>query len=97
MPKQTMPLREKYKKEIVPALQKNLGLKNLHAIPKITTVRINVGIGSMVGAGKIIRVGGFNLSTLSSSTLGIQQGGLDTLMKPLFSNGEQGFATTLTT
>lgn len=46
----------------------------------------------MVGAGKVIRVGGFNLSTLSSSILGIRQGGLDTLMKPLFSNGEQGFA-----
>ena len=46
----------------------------------------------MVGAGKVVRVGGFNFITLSSSILGIRQGGLDTLLKPLFSNGEQGFA-----
>lgn len=46
----------------------------------------------MIGAGKVVRVGGFNLSTLSSSILGIRQGGFDTLMKPLFANGEQGFA-----
>lgn len=46
----------------------------------------------MVGAGKIVRVGGFNLSTLSSSILGIRQGGVNTLIKYLFANGEQGFA-----
>lgn len=46
----------------------------------------------MVGAGKIVRIGGFNLSTLSSSILGVRQGGFDTLIKPLFANGEQGFA-----
>ena len=46
----------------------------------------------MVGAGKVVRIGGFNFSTLSSSILGIRQGGFDTLLKPLFSNGEQGFA-----
>lgn len=46
----------------------------------------------MVGAGKVTRIGGFNLSTLSSSILGVRQGGFDTLIKPLFANGEQGFA-----
>ena len=46
----------------------------------------------MIGVGKVTRIGGFNLSTLSSSIIGIRQGGLDTLLKPLFANGEQGFA-----
>ena len=46
----------------------------------------------MLGAGKVVRIGGFNLSTLSSSILGIRQGGVNTLIKSLFSLGEQGFA-----
>ena len=46
----------------------------------------------MIGSGKVIRVGGFNLSTLCSSLLGNRQGGLTPILKTLFANGEQGFA-----
>ena len=46
----------------------------------------------MIGAGKVVRVGGFNLSTLTSSILGIRQGGFDMPIKPLFANNEVGFA-----
>lgn len=37
-----------YKKEIVPAIQKELGLKNVMQVPKITKVVINAGIGRFV-------------------------------------------------
>lgn len=37
-----------YKKEIVPAVQKELGLKNVMQVPKITKVVINAGIGRFV-------------------------------------------------
>jgi large subunit ribosomal protein L5 len=37
-------LQEKYLKEIVPALQKELGLKNIMAVPKLTKVVVNIGI-----------------------------------------------------
>lgn len=42
----------KYRKEVVPLLQKTLGISNLNAVPKITSVHVNVGIGSYVEAGK---------------------------------------------
>jgi len=41
-------LYEKYKKEVVPALQKELGYKNVMQVPKIKKVIINAGIGRFV-------------------------------------------------
>ncbi|PIT87958.1 MAG: 50S ribosomal protein L5 [Candidatus Magasanikbacteria bacterium CG10_big_fil_rev_8_21_14_0_10_40_10] len=41
-------LYKKYKKEVVPALQKELGLKNIMQVPKITKVVLNVGVGRFV-------------------------------------------------
>ena len=40
-----MNLREKFNKELVPELQKTLGIKNVMAVPKITKVVINMGVG----------------------------------------------------
>lgn len=36
-----------FKSEIVPALQKELGIKNPMAVPRIAKVKLNVGIGSI--------------------------------------------------
>lgn len=41
-------LYEKFKKEIVPALQKQLGYKNVMQVPKITKIVINSGVGRFV-------------------------------------------------
>jgi large subunit ribosomal protein L5 len=41
-------LYEKYKKEIVPALKKELGLKNVMQVPKIQKIILNAGIGRFV-------------------------------------------------
>ena len=38
-------LQELYKNEFAPALQKELGLKNVMQIPKITKVVVNIGVG----------------------------------------------------
>ncbi len=38
---------ETFNKEVIPALQKELGIKNRMAVPKITKVKLNVGIGSL--------------------------------------------------
>lgn len=46
-----MTLKDKYYKEILPALQKELGVKNVNAVPKITKVVVNAGLGSMYTAG----------------------------------------------
>lgn len=44
-------LQDKYNKDVVPMLEKELGVKNANAIPKLTKVTVNVGIGSMVTGG----------------------------------------------
>lgn len=38
--------KEKFQKEIIPLLRKELNLKNPMAVPRITKVKVNVGIGS---------------------------------------------------
>lgn len=45
-------LQKTYKEKIAPELQKKLGVKNVHAVPSIKAIRINVGVGSYVVAGK---------------------------------------------
>jgi len=43
-----MRLLEKYRAEVVPALQKEFGYENLMAVPKITKVVINMGLGEAI-------------------------------------------------
>ncbi|MBE3593230.1 MAG: 50S ribosomal protein L5 [Thermoanaerobacter sp.] len=38
-------LREKYKKEVVPALMERFGYKNIMQVPKVEKVVINIGVG----------------------------------------------------
>lgn len=40
-------LQEKYKKEIIPVLQKELGFKNVIAAPKVEKVLLTVGVGKI--------------------------------------------------
>jgi large subunit ribosomal protein L5 len=47
-PKQPAPparLYERYRNEIVPALQKTLGVDNIHAVPKLEKIVISMGLG----------------------------------------------------
>jgi large subunit ribosomal protein L5 len=41
-------LLEKYKTEIVPALQESLGRKNAHAVPKLEKIVVSMGVGEAV-------------------------------------------------
>ena len=52
MAKATITLREHYAKNVVPALQQELGIKNIYAVPKLDKVKINVGIGPFLAAKK---------------------------------------------
>lgn len=50
--KKVVSLRETFEKEVVPRLQQTLKLKNRLAVPRVKYVKVNVGIGSYVTAGK---------------------------------------------
>ena len=47
-------LRDKYNKELRPALKEELGLQNIMAVPKITKVVINMGVGEASKDKKIL-------------------------------------------
>ena len=47
-------LREKYSKELKPAIQKELGVKNTMAVPRIEKIVINMGLGEATQNNKII-------------------------------------------
>lgn len=50
----TARLQEIYKKEIVPKLMEQLGLKNPMAVPRITKVTINMGVGEALADKKVL-------------------------------------------
>jgi large subunit ribosomal protein L5 len=50
-------LREKYLKEVVPALKKEFGYTNVMAIPRLRKVVINMGLGEATANAKVVEVG----------------------------------------
>jgi large subunit ribosomal protein L5 len=58
-------LREKYQHEVVPALRKEFGYKNVMAVPKITKVVVNMGLGEATQNAKVIDVGSDDLARVT--------------------------------
>ena len=50
-------LKERYTKEVAPALTKEFGYKNVMAIPKIEKVVVNMGLGEATANAKIVDTG----------------------------------------
>ena len=50
-------LREKYQKEVIPALTKEFGYKNVMAVPRIEKVVVNMGLGEATANAKLIDTG----------------------------------------
>jgi large subunit ribosomal protein L5 len=50
-------LKERYSKDVVPALAKEFGYKNVMAIPKIEKVVVNMGLGEATQNAKIVDTG----------------------------------------
>src|SRR5512143_4028157 len=47
-------LRERYTKEVAPALQKELGIKNSMAVPRLEKIVLNMGLGEAVANPKVL-------------------------------------------
>src|SRR6476469_6242244 len=58
-------LKEKYAKEVVPALTKEFGYKNVLAVPKIEKVVVNMGLGEATANEKIIDTGADELARIT--------------------------------
>ena len=59
-------LEERYKKEMVPALFKELNLKSVMEVPKITKITLNMGVGEAVADKKVIQNAVGDLEKISS-------------------------------
>jgi large subunit ribosomal protein L5 len=58
-------LKEKYQKDVIPALQKEFGYKNVMAVPKIQKVVVNMGLGEATSNAKIVDVGADELARVT--------------------------------
>src|SRR5207253_2586317 len=58
-------LRERYEKEVIPALKKEFGYANVMAVPKIQKVVVNMGLGEATSNAKIIDVGADELARIT--------------------------------
>ena len=58
-------LKEKYKKEVVPALSKEFGYKNVMAVPRVEKVVVNMGLGEATSNAKLVDVGSDELARIT--------------------------------
>src|SRR5262249_58794946 len=58
-------LKAKYQKDVIPALQKEFGYKNVMAVPKIEKVVVNMGLGEPTANAKIIDTGADELARIT--------------------------------
>jgi large subunit ribosomal protein L5 len=58
-------LKDKYQKEVVPALQKEFGYTNVMAVPKISKVVVNMGLGEATSNAKLVDVGADELARIT--------------------------------
>ena len=59
-------LQEQYKNEIIPKLQKELGVSNSMSVPKIEKITINMGLGKALGDKKLLESALEELGLISS-------------------------------
>ncbi|MCB1670314.1 MAG: 50S ribosomal protein L5 [Gammaproteobacteria bacterium] len=60
-----MALKEKYQKEVIPALTKQFGYDNPMSVPKITKVVLNMGLGEAVADKKVLESAASDLAMIS--------------------------------
>jgi large subunit ribosomal protein L5 len=58
-------LREIYKTEVIPALMKQFGYKNVMAAPKMVKINVNMGLGEAISNAKILDVAAEELSAIT--------------------------------
>ena len=66
-------LKEKYQKEIIPQLQKEFGIKNRLAVPKLVKVVVNMGIGEVFRDKKTLEATINDLAAITGQKPSIKQ------------------------
>ena len=58
-------LKERYQKEVSPALKKEFGYKNIMAVPKVTKVVVNMGLGEATSNAKVVDTGADEIARIT--------------------------------
>jgi large subunit ribosomal protein L5 len=66
-------LRERYRSDVVPALQKAFGYKNINAVPRVTKVVVNMGLGEATQNAKVVDVGADELSRITGQKAAVRR------------------------
>ncbi len=69
----TLRLRDKYRGEVIPALQKEFGYTNVMAVPKVTKVVINMGLGEATQNAKVIDTGAEELGKITGQKAAVRK------------------------
>ena len=66
-------LKEKYQNDVIPALKKEFGYTNIMAIPKVTKVVINMGLGEATSNAKIIDTAADELGKITGQKAAVRK------------------------
>ena len=66
-------LRDRYQKEVAPALGKEFGYKNVMAVPKVTKVVVNMGLGEATSNAKVVDTGAEELSKITGQKAAVRK------------------------
>ena len=66
-------LRDKYRAEVVPALQKAFGYTNIMAVPKVTKVVVNMGLGEATQNAKVVDTGADELGKITGQKAAVRR------------------------
>jgi large subunit ribosomal protein L5 len=64
-------LREKYRKDVVPELQKELGITNIMAVPRLEKIIVNVGVGDAIQNIKLLDTAKAELAQITGQLPGV--------------------------
>jgi len=66
-------LRDKYRADVIPALQKEFGYQNIMAVPKVTKVVVNMGLGEATSNAKVIDTGADELGKITGQKAAVRK------------------------
>jgi large subunit ribosomal protein L5 len=66
-------LREKYEKEVAPALKKEFGYSNVMAVPRISKIVVNMGLGEATQNAKLIDTGADELARITGQKAAVRR------------------------
>jgi large subunit ribosomal protein L5 len=66
-------LRDKYRGEVIPALTKEFGYKNVMAVPRIKKVVVNMGLGEATSNAKVVDTGADELGKITGQKAAVRR------------------------